>query len=50
MRRREGEPARLNRTIDRIYRDIVRKGSDNVGMSWKGSGVVRGMSRIHVIA
>jgi hypothetical protein len=50
MRLREGEPARLNQTIDRIYQDIIRKGLDNVGMGWNGSGVVSGMSRIHVIA
>ena len=49
MRRREGEPARLNQTIDHIYWDIIRKGSDNVRMSWKRPGVVRGMSRTHVI-
>jgi hypothetical protein len=31
------------------YQDITRTGSDSVGMSWKRSGVVHGMSRTHVI-
>jgi hypothetical protein len=31
------------------YRDIARKGSDSIRMSWKRSGVVHGMSHTHMI-
>jgi hypothetical protein len=49
MRWREGKPARFNRPIDHIYRDISWKGSDSVGISWNKSCVVGSMSRILVI-